>query len=89
MPVFVFFPREEVGNAMMEGRRKGGVEKRFKVALCISSVGGPLHISALELHSHETLLLHHCGRGCNAHVSLCAHGPIGCLADWLTDCLTG
>lgn len=49
----------------------------------------PLYISALELHSHETLLLHHCGRGCNAHVSLCAHRPTGCLADWLPDLLVG
>lgn len=74
-----FFSLREVGNAMMEDRRKENRVK--KVAWCISLVSGPLYISALELHSHETLCLLHCGRGCNAHVSVCAHHPSGCRVD--------
>lgn len=66
---------------------KKGLRKQFMVAWCISSVSQcPLNISALELHSRETLPPRLCGRGCTAHVSLCA--LITQLAK-LTDCLTG
>lgn len=73
---FFFFRREEVRKEAMEDKHKGvkkGKKNIFKVARCISSVSAPQYISASAVHRHETLLLHDCGRGCKAHVSLCAH----------------
>lgn len=51
------------------------------VAWFLSGVSDHLYVSDLEVHSHETLFLHHCERECNANISLCAHHQDGYLAD--------
>lgn len=87
--IFIFFTEEKVGNAMVEDIREKRRKKMVQGCLVqIFSQCSPVDFSHGSSQPWN-FLVHDCGRGCNAHVALCAHRPTGCLVDWLPDPLLG
>lgn len=84
--IFYFPPhREEVRNAIRrtDTGKECGKKKVQGCLVHIFSQCPPVHFSLGTSQPRNFLLPLHCGRGCNAHILLCAHPSAGCLADWL------